>query len=138
MKSLILLLLSAIALPAAGDDPWQPVRELRSGAELRVYKVGAKDPFSAKLDRTTDSSVIVITKTGQLSIPREEIERLDCRRSDRGPVVKETRTERKVNPKGAEVTANTTPGATTSVKTTLDLPGKSAFYTVYDRKTAAK
>ncbi len=137
MNSLILLLLSAIAAPAS-DDPWQPVRELQHDAELRIYKVNAKDPLSAKFERATDGSVIVITKTGQLSIPREEIERLDCRRADRDRIVKGTRVDRKVAAQGAEITGNTTPGATTSVKTTLELPTKSAFYTVYDRKAAAK
>lgn len=137
MNSLILLLLAAIAV-AAADDPWQPVRELQRGAQLRVYKVNAKDPLAAKFDRATDGSVIVITKTGQLSVPREEIDRLDCRRADRDRIVKGTRVDRKVAAQGAEITRNTTPGATTSVKTTLELPTKSAFYTVYDRKAPPK
>lgn len=117
-------------LAAADDDPWQAVRELKPGVELRVYKQGLKDPLPAKFDSLGADSLIVTTKSGQLSIPKQEIQRVDCRRPG-GRLLKKTRADRKVNAQGAEVTSNTIPGATTTVKTGFDLPLKSAFYTVY-------
>jgi hypothetical protein len=128
------LLLIALPVAAADDDPWQPVRDLIPGAELRIYKAHAKDPLQAKFDRAGDASLIVITKNRQLSIPKEEIQRIDCRRPGAG-LFKNTRTERKVTPRGTESTRATTPGATTSVKTGLNL--KSAYQTIYLKKGTA-
>ncbi len=119
-------------LAAVEDDAWQAVRELKPGAELRVYKQGAKDPLAAKFDSLGADSLIVTTKSGQFSIPKLEIQRVDCRRPGAGAgLLKRTRAARKVNAHGAEVTGNTTPGPYTTVKTGFDLPIKSAFYTVY-------
>jgi hypothetical protein len=117
-------------MAAADDDPWQAVRQLKPGIELRVYKQGAKDPLAAKFDALGADSLILTTKDGQLSIPKQEIQRIDCRRAGAG-LLKRTRAERKVAPKGAEISQNTTPGGTTTVRTGFDLPLKSAFYTVY-------
>lgn len=135
MKRIALLILTATACLAA-DDPWAKVRELKRGGELRVYEVNAKEPIRATFDRASDESLIVITKDGQVSILKEDIERVDCRRGERRPLVKDTKVERKIAPKGAEVTSNTIPGATTSVKTRVDLPSKAAFDTIYERKPA--
>jgi hypothetical protein len=137
MKRIVLLLLTAMAALAA-EDSWVQVRELKSGAELRIYRVNAKEPFLAKLDQASDESLIVITKNGQVSIPKEDIQRLDCRRAPPHRLVKETRVERKIPPKGAEITNNTIRGATTSVKTRLDIPSESAFEKIYDRTPAGK
>ena len=135
MKPILLLLLTAMAALAA-EDSWAQVRELKSGAELRIYKVNTKEPLLAKFDQASDESLIVITKNGQLSIPKEDIERVDCRRAKPHRTV--TRADRKIAPRGAETTSNTIPGATTSVKTALDFPSKPAFEKIYDRTSAGK
>ena len=137
MKRIVLLLLTAMAALAA-EDPWVQVRELKSGTELRIYRVNTKEPFLAKLDQASDESLIVITKNGQVSIPKEDIQRLDCRRVPPHRRVKETRADRKIAPKGAETTSNTIPGATTSVKTRLDIPSKPGFEKIYARTPADK
>ncbi len=136
MKPIVPLLLTAMALLAA-EDPWVQVRELKSGAELRIYKVNTKQPFEAKFDRAGEESLIVVTKTGQVSIPKELIERIDCRRAP--PLrLKDTRVDRKIAPKKAETTIGTFPGVTTSVKTRLDIPSKPAFEKIYDRTPERK
>jgi hypothetical protein len=137
MKRIVLLLLTAMAALAA-ENSWVEVRELKRGAELRIYRVNTKEPFLAKFDQASDESLIVITKNGQVSIPKEDIQRLDRRRVPPHRLVKETRIERKIPPKVAEITNNTIPGATTSVKTRLDIPSESAFEKIYDRTPAAK
>ena len=137
MKRIVPLLLTAMAALAA-EDSWVQVRELKSGTELRIYRVDRKQPFLAKFDQASDESLIVITKNGQVSIPKEQIERLDCRRAPSHRLVKETRADRKIAPRGAEIGNNTIPGAITSVKTRLDIPWKSAFEKIYDRTPAGK
>ena len=137
MKRFVVLFLTAMAALAA-EDSWLRVRELERGAELRIYRVNAKEPFRAKLERASDESLIVNTRHGQESIPKEDIERIDCRRAPSDRLVKETRVDRKVAAKGAETTSNTIPGATTSVKTRLGIPSKPSFEKIYDRKPAGK
>jgi hypothetical protein len=137
MKPIVPLLLTAMALLAA-EDPWVQVRELKSGTELRIYKVNTKEPFLAKFDRASEESLIVVTKTGQVSIPKEQIERLDCRRTPPPQIVKDTRLDRKIASKGPSITNGTLPGVTTSVKTRLDIPSKSAFEKIYDRTPEGK
>jgi len=137
MKRLAPLLLATMAALAA-EDSWVKVRELRSGTDLRIYRVNAKKPLLAKFDQASEESVILIPKNGQVSIPKEQIDRLDCRRTPPNRLVKETRTDRKIARKGAEISNNTIPGATTSVKTRLEIPSKSAFEKIYDRTPASK
>ncbi len=131
------MLITALAALAA-EDAWAKVRELKSGAELRIYKLNSKDPLLAKFDHAGDESLVVITRNGQVSVLKQEIDRIERRREPRRPLVKETRTDRKVAAKGAETTSNTIPGATTTVKTGLDIPSKAAFETIYDRAAAGK
>lgn len=133
--SLLLSLVTAVAA-FTDDDPWAKVRELKGGTQLRIYKVGEKDPIVAKLDRAGEESVIVITKTAQVSIPKEEIERLDVRVAGSRSAAAQTRVDRKVAPKGAEVAGNTIPGATTSVTSGLHRP--QGFATIYRRPPAGK
>ncbi|RPJ19744.1 MAG: hypothetical protein EHM35_20320 [Planctomycetaceae bacterium] len=137
MKRLALLLLTAMAALAA-EDSWVQVQELKSGTDLRIYRVNVKEPLLAKFDQASDESLIVIIKNGQVSIPKEQIDRLDCRRTPPNRLVKETRTDRKIARKGAEISNNTIPGATTSVKTRLEIPSKSAFEKIYNRTPAGK
>ena len=137
MKRSVVLLLTAMAALAA-EDSWLRVRELDRGAELRIYRVKAKAPLRAKLERAGDESLIVKTGSGQESIPKEEIERIDCRRAPSERLVKETRVDRKIAAKGAETGSNTIPGATTSVKTSLGILSKPRFEKIYDRKPAGR
>ncbi len=137
MQRFVFLLLAAMAAVAA-EDSWLRVRELGSGSELRIYRVNAKEPLQAKFDRASEDSLVVSIKQGQESIPKEDIERIDCRRAPSDRLVKETRVDRKIAPKGAETTSNTIPGATTSVKTRLGIPSKPGFEKIYDRTFADK
>jgi len=130
MKRIVLLLLTAMAALAA-ENSWVEVRELKRGAELRIYRVNTKEPFLAKFDQASDESLIVITKNGQVSIPKEDIQRLDRRRAPPHRLLKETRVERNVPRKAIR-------GVTTWVTTRLDIPPEPAFEKIYDRTPAAK
>lgn len=137
MKRAILLLLTAAAAFGA-EDPWMKVRELKSGVELRIYKLNEQAPILAQLDQAGEESLIVITKNAQLSIPKQDIERIDYREARSQRRGKGVRVERKVAAKNAEVTNNTIPGATTSVATGIRLPFRAHFETIYRRTAAGK
>lgn len=88
MRIVIVLLLAA----AAGKDEWAKVRELKSGTDLRVLKREAKQPVEAKLDEAGEDSLVVVIKNEQLSIPKDDIERIDFRPSGGSRVTSETKT----------------------------------------------
>lgn len=66
----------ALALSAA-DDGWGKVKSMPSGTELRVTKIGVRFGIVAKLYDVTDESVIVTTKSEQLSITKEQIAKIE-------------------------------------------------------------
>jgi hypothetical protein len=71
-RAFLLLTLSSIAVLAV-DESWVKVRQLGPGTELRVTKIGTRFGIVAKLSEVTEDSVIVITKTEQISVPKEDI-----------------------------------------------------------------
>src|SRR5689334_6181734 len=83
----------AIALTAlAADDPWDKVVNLKHGAEIRIYKKGAREPIVAKLDEANAERIVVATKDSQMAVAREDVDRLDARPTPKGPVSKTTAT----------------------------------------------
>src|SRR5882724_2523186 len=85
MLRIALLTLTATLLLAA-DNPWAKVQELKSRSELKIYKKGASEPLLATFDDATEDRILIVVKNKQLSIPKEDIDRLDAR-----PSVKTTR-----------------------------------------------
>src|SRR5437899_2928313 len=77
MRKLVLLL-STVALAFAADE-WVKVKEQKTGTELRVYKRGAAQPLLVKMDELTDDNLVVINKSEQTAIPRDQIDRIDAR-----------------------------------------------------------
>src|ERR1035438_267372 len=92
MRKLALFLVTAL-LAFGADDPWAKVKELKTGAELRVYKKGATQPLLVKLDELTDENLVVIDKNRQTAIAREQIDRVDYRPSGKSRVTKESTTK---------------------------------------------
>jgi len=91
LQSLLLVLVCA---SFAADDPWTKVKALTSGTELRIVKTGSRSPILAKLDEATDESLIIATKTEQLSIPKDQIEKVEYRpKQTASRVVRETTTD---------------------------------------------
>jgi hypothetical protein len=75
----LLFLLAAATAFAAAEDPWAKVKDLKSGTEVRVVKRGAAKPIEGKLDEARDDAVVVVVKNEQVSIPKDQIDRLDYR-----------------------------------------------------------
>ncbi len=88
------LAIAALAF-AADDGGWSKLKQLKGGTELRVIRKGARSPLIVSFDEAFDERLSVATKTEQISIPKEEIERIDYRPSGKeGPkVTRETRVE---------------------------------------------
>jgi hypothetical protein len=78
MPLLLLLLLFA--------DPWTGVRELKPGGDVRVYKTGEKKPVAAKFDSASEDALVLVLKSGQVSIPKSRIERVEYRAPQPGRV----------------------------------------------------
>jgi hypothetical protein len=137
MRSIVLFILTTIvALPA--EDPWTKVREIKSGTELRIFKRGAKQPVLAKFDEANDENLIVATKSEQVAIAKDQIDRIDYRPAKTGSrVVRETKTTSEVDTKTSSSTVpHNAPGLSTSSSSSLNVGGKPDFETVY-RRTAA-
>jgi hypothetical protein len=134
MKRTILLLLTALAAWAA-DDGWTKVREIKSGTELRIYKKGVKQPILAKFDEANDENLVVATKTEQVAIAKDQIDRVDYRPPKTGSrVTRESKTTTEIDTKTSSSTVpHNAPGPTTSSSSSLNMGGKPDFETIYRR-----
>ncbi|HYL74975.1 MAG TPA: hypothetical protein VEU96_12265 [Bryobacteraceae bacterium] len=119
---------------AAAEKPWDKVKELRSGTELRIYKKGG--PLLAVMDEATDDRLLVVVKNEQVAIDRDDIERVDARPRSGNRMIKETRTTTDTSnpssvgpqPMGSRAGA---PGASSG--TSIGVGPKPDFETVYRR-----
>lgn len=128
MLRIFALLLTCMTAWAV-EDAWTKVRELKGGAELRVFKKGAKQPVLAKFDELTTESLVVVMKNEQVAIPRDEIERIDARPIQKGSrVTKESSATSGVSSDG---------GPSSSYSGGLSIGSKPNFETVYRRGPAA-
>jgi hypothetical protein len=78
VRSLLPFLAAALAF-AAADNPWTKVMELKSGTEIRIVKRGAPKPIEAKVGEVRDDGIVIVLKNEEVSVPKEEIDRLDYR-----------------------------------------------------------
>jgi hypothetical protein len=141
LKTIITLCAAALAFGA--DDPWAKVKELKTGAELQVYKRGAVQPLAVKMGELTDQNLIVINKNAETAISRDDIERIDARPISKTRTVNETKITEKnaaTDPRSTIPGPNSPPGAMNppasgaSSGVTWSKPG---FETVY-RRTAER
>ena len=144
---MVLTILCAALAMAAPDEPWDKVRAVKGGAELRVFKKDGKPPVLAKMDEATADNLIVVVKDAQLAIPKDDIERIDYRPPQAGSrVTRETKTTKGVydssaGTQGQPMSQGKTgppPGATSSSSSSLTVGGKPAFELLYRAKGATK
>ena len=96
----VFLLMLAAAAAFAADDPWQKVKDLKSGVDLRVYRKGSVQPLLVQMGELTDDNLVVIDKKAERAIPRGEIDRIDSR-PPKSTWAKEEKTTNTVNPDGS-------------------------------------
>ena len=138
----ILIAVASLSAAFAADDTWSKVKALESGAELRITKTGSRTPILAKFDVATEESIVIATKSEQVSIPKEQIEKIEARPKQTGSrVVRESTVHNNpVDKDTARPTAGATrtPGPTGSASSGLTIGGKPDFETVYRRPPVAK
>jgi len=128
------MLLFALTLLGA-DDPWIKVKALPNRSELHVYKKGARDPLTVILADTSDDAIVVVDKKTQLTIHKEDIDRIEARpvSDSKKPVT--TTTEKNSDPDYAAPHSIGKPVLpTTSSSSNVSFGGsKPDFKTVYTR-----
>jgi hypothetical protein len=131
------ILFSAAALAAAADDPWDKVKELKSGAEIRIVRKGVAQPLEAKFGDLTDENLVIVLKNEQKAIPRDEIDRLDARPKSGSRVTTETKhtIERPAPapPQAKPTEKPNIPGSTYS--SGVSVGSKPGYETIYRRAT---
>jgi len=128
------ILLSAAALAAAAENPWDKVKELKSGTEIRVVRNGVAQPIEAKLDEARDDTLVIVVKNEQKAIPKDEIVRLDARPKGGSRITTETKTKTEdpdPRPQGSPQSRPPVPGQSTS--SGVSFGGKPAYETIYRR-----
>jgi len=134
-----LILITVVALSAAfaADEAWSKVKALESGAEVRITKTGSRTPILAKFDEATEESIVIATKTEQVSIPKEQIEKIEARPKQTGSrVVRENTVHNNpVDKDAARPTAGATrtPGPAGSASSGLTFGNKPDFQVVWTR-----
>ena len=126
------------AAPAfAASDGWDKVMHLNPGTEVRVTKIGARFGIVAKLYETTDESVIITTKTEQISVPKDQIARIEfvpgpaTTRTTRSSTVDNLPIDKEAaRPKPGP---GRTPGPTSSTSTTYTRAGKPSYEILWTR-----
>jgi hypothetical protein len=126
MRKLALFLCAAL-MAFGADDPWAKVKELKTGTELRVFKKGAAQPLLVQMDELTDDNLVVIAKSQQTAIPRDQIDRIDSRPSGKSRVTRET-TSKTEDAVGAS-------RPTTTTASNVSIGSKPDFETIYRRPT---
>ena len=121
------LFLCAALLGLGADDPWAKVKELKTGTELRVFKKGAAQPLLVQMDELTDDNLVVIAKSQQTAIPRDQFDRVDSRPSGKSRVTRET-TSKTDDAVGAA-------RPTTTTSSNVSIGSKPDFETIYRRPT---
>jgi hypothetical protein len=134
-----LFLVAALALSGA-DDPWEKVRALKSGQELRIVRRDARQPVLAKMDEASAEALVVVIGDRQTSIPKDQIDRVDARPVQRGSrVTRESKTSTTYSDgvKGPATQMNNHPGPATSSSSGISVGGKPDFELVYRRSVGA-
>jgi hypothetical protein len=137
-RSVFTILVAALTL-AAADDPWTKVQELKSGTDLRIQKRGVPQAIMAQMDEANEDRILVVIKSEQVSILKEQIDRLDARPKSGSRMVKETKTTTSGpgNPTAAEQRiGGGPPGPSGSTSTGLTFGSKPDFETIYRRPIA--
>jgi hypothetical protein len=137
MRSIVLFALASLTVFAA-DNPWDKVRELKTGTELRILKRGSSKPVIATMDEANNERLIVVIKNEQLAIQKEDIDRIDFRPAGKPRATKETHTTETDSTQTAPVgpqPKGSQPGPSSSTTTTYSAGSKPDFETIY-RRTA--
>jgi hypothetical protein len=133
-----LLALCSITLCQAAESSWDKVKELKSGAEIRIIRKGVREPLLARFDDANDERVLIVAKNAQMAVQKEEVERLDARPPQKSGPKKATTTNTATttnpdftpHPPGGVPVPRTSYGSSVSFGS-----GKGEFETIYRKVT---
>jgi len=138
MRTLLVFLIAAAAFGA--DDPWAKVKDLKSGAEIRIYKRGSAQPLVGTFDELRDDDIVVVVKHEQSAIPKDQIDRLDARPQKPASRIRtESKSQTELPDARSSIPAprQGAPRPTTSSSTNVTIGSKPDFETVYRRASGA-
>src|SRR5947207_500646 len=124
MFRMALFLVTAMAALAA-EDSWAKVRQLKSGADVRIYTRGATQPLSGEMDEVREEWLIVVIKNKQVAIAKDRIDRIDARPIQSGARVTKEKTES---------VKNDATGQSSSTSSGLTFHPRPNFETIYTHK----
>ena len=75
----ILVWYSLIALAFGAEDAWTKVKELKSGSEVRILKVGSKEAVIGKFDEADEERLVLVVKNTQIAIAKGDVISLEAR-----------------------------------------------------------
>jgi hypothetical protein len=132
-----LLFLALLPAAFAADDGWAKVKALASGTELRITKTGSRTPVLAKLDEANDERIIIATKTEQVGVAKEQIEKIEFRPAQKSSrVTRQTTTDNTPLDKEAArpgIGPSRTPGPTGSSSSNVVMGSKPDFEVLWVR-----
>jgi hypothetical protein len=134
-----LLLMITAAIAAEMPDPWTKVREITSGDEVRIFKRDTKQPLLARFDEARDDSIVIVVKNEQIAVRKDQIDRIDARRTGGSRVKAETKTSTGGPEQRPDTPVpNRSPAPATSVSSGISVGSKPDFETVYRRPVLSK
>lgn len=76
---LILACCFLISALFGADDPWTKVKELKSGTEIKITRVGTKEVWVGKMDEANDERILLVLKNVQMAVDRADVLTLEAR-----------------------------------------------------------
>lgn len=146
MSRIALVLLAALTLFAAdglaADNPWAKVQAIPNRSELHVWQKGARDPLTATFADASENGIVVVVKNKQMTIAKEDIDRIDSR-PPAGKAKPAVTTTEKSNdpdytPQSHPNNGPALPSTETSGGVSFGSGDKGEFKTVYVRPLAPK
>jgi len=135
MKFRITLLVLSALTALAADNPWDKVRDVKTGTELRIFKKGGKPPILATMGDATDDRLIVVLKNEEIGIDKEDIDRIDYRPVKPTRVTTKTSTTDTTQSTGVGPSPQgSRPGPTQSTTTSYNVGSKPDFEPLYRRQ----
>ncbi len=136
--SRITLILLSIGVLFAADNPWAKVTALPNRSELRIYQKGVRDAITATLADATDERIVVVVKNKQMTIAKDDIERIDARPMEPKKKPEVTTTQTTTDPDLAPRLGAGPPMPNTSTSSGMSFGGnKPDFKTVYTKPPTA-
>jgi hypothetical protein len=133
----VTFLCAAAALPGA-DTSWTKVKDLKSHAELRIWKKGAREPINATFDDANEERIMVVVKNEQIAFPKDDIDRIDARPGGGPRKATVEKTEKQSDPDYTPGRPGSGPPLPqTSSQSNVSFGNKPDFETIYRRAEGA-